>query len=222
MDRRDSYRTPIARTGLSLAQVPLRPAAAWWRVALQLSSEEATLRFVVLPDRVLTLIVTRSLVRAGLCPISRIALRRKVADCHRYLSDANQPDRAGKALADLSAAIQIESAVSILPSRGGPPPVSFADDSLLGIPFAALPCGSRLPFPIALLFPPALEFAARPTRPDIRLRPFVPPRLARWRRSITPASGRIGRSTDVRRLVPPPPSDAASRKSRGGARCALR
>jgi tetratricopeptide (TPR) repeat protein len=104
-------------------------------------ADTATLKFLVLPDRVLAIVRTRFRLRFGVSPVSRGQLRGLVRTWHEWITGLRtggdfQAESAAVAR-DLGAALQIGSALDLLSSRVKSLRI-IPDDSLHGFPFAAL------------------------------------------------------------------------------------
>lgn len=143
MDRIDEYKTYIVRDAYDISSARSAVRISWWRKALQIPPCQAVLRFLVLPDRILTLVFTRGTVHVGVSPVAAVRLRENVSDLHIGLSQTNGTIRAEAGLAALSRALQIEAALSVVP-----PSVSklmiIPDDSLHGVPFSMIRIGSKI------------------------------------------------------------------------------
>jgi CHAT domain-containing protein len=104
-------------------------------------SDAATLKFLVLPDRVVIIQRSRFRLQFGVSSVSRMQLRDLVRSWHEWTtglrSGADLHAEAEAAAAEIGDKLQITSAISTLPSRVKSLRI-IPDDSLHGFPFAAL------------------------------------------------------------------------------------
>jgi tetratricopeptide (TPR) repeat protein len=129
----------------------------------------ATLKFLVLPDRVLVIVRTRFHLRFGVSPVSRLDVRELVRAWHEWTTGLRengdfQAESAAVAR-NVGAALQIAGALDSLPRRVTSLRI-IPDDSLHGFPFAALKYDGKY-----LLERFALSIRASERQPSRRPRP---------------------------------------------------
>ncbi len=115
-------------------------SAARW--LLGHARDEATLRFVVLPDSVLVVRAYRFSLTFGVCPITRIQVREGVRRWHEALLEGGGTQRANLVIEELAGALQIPAMIAGLPERVRRLTI-IPDDSLYGVPFAAIRVGGQ-------------------------------------------------------------------------------
>lgn len=111
----------------------------WWRER----RDRATIGYLVLPDRLLVACWCGWTGRFAVRPVTRIALREMVAELHYVLSSAGSESDVQRVTQTLSQALGLDALVDSLPPRVTTLRM-IADDSLRGVPFAALPAGGAV------------------------------------------------------------------------------
>lgn len=108
---------------------------------LALRRHEASLKFLVLPDRVLLIQRTRFRVRFGVSPISRLTLRALIKEWHEWTSGLRTGGdflaESAQSARHLDTALQLTTALALLPRRVTSLRIA-PDDCLHGFPFAVL------------------------------------------------------------------------------------
>jgi tetratricopeptide (TPR) repeat protein len=158
----DRYKSFMARQALSHeVDIPVADSFTrrfgFLRRLLFVPRHEATIAFLVLPDRVLTVVQRRGCSEFGVAVVSRLALREIVRRWHvalgyesavRDLGSLPGPLREpkqeglGAIATELTCALELDRALTDLPAAVTT--VRFVPDDILhGFPFAALPLGDR-------------------------------------------------------------------------------
>lgn len=147
----DRHRAGLtARYAPGRADEPARATGAHhiglWRRLLNVPRHQATLVFVVLPDRLLLIWSTWLRMGFAVSPVTRIALREEVRRWHEHACGALRPDHSSpegtEILARLAQLLQLDAVLESLPTKISRL-VCVADDVLHGLPFAALPYRGR-------------------------------------------------------------------------------
>lgn len=157
LTRIDAYKAYITRRQ-TLENDPLPPAPAptlpWWKRLLFHPGDQATISFLVLPDRVLIVYNTRFQLRCRITYISRIELRERVQQLYRLAirggggrsigqpkkQEAWSPDARAEAqslLAQVVDLLQLDDILAELPARVKRLRI-VPDDILNSLPFAAV------------------------------------------------------------------------------------
>jgi CHAT domain-containing protein/tetratricopeptide (TPR) repeat protein len=136
----DRYRSEIGQRQAGAPPAATRPHRGKLLVwLLKHGWRNATIRFVVLPDRVIQISARGLFIDLTVSPLSRILVRQRIADWHKSIIEL-RPDEAQVAMRRIAGDLGIEQALHKLPKRVRQ--ISFVpDDALHGLPFAALQFG---------------------------------------------------------------------------------
>jgi CHAT domain-containing protein/tetratricopeptide (TPR) repeat protein len=140
LQKLDEHKEKRLRQALDISDVVQSMRGSWWSRLLRYPRGRAVVSFLVLPDRVFIGCIWRFGADFKVCPVSRIEARELVSQFHHHLVSDEGDKAAISILRSIAAAIEIEALLSGLPSHVRS--LSFIpDDTLFGIPFAALPIG---------------------------------------------------------------------------------
>jgi CHAT domain-containing protein len=150
LHRLDDHHRRLARrvvAGKGVADPPSEPEIPWWRWLWRQPRDASTVSFLVLPDRVITTCSRWLALDFGVCPLTRVELRRRVGQWHELAARYFQGEAVSRAAFDecsseLAGALQLPPLLDRLPGRVRHLRIT-ADDSLHGFPFAALRLGNR-------------------------------------------------------------------------------
>ncbi len=150
MQHIDQYKGSIARDylhGRKTARIN-PPVPLWWYL-LAHPPQQATISFLVLPDRVLLVNAQWLSLDFSISPVTRIQIREQISQWHDLISRAYLPRIGGEPAADMVSrahehAVELANALQLSNLLGNFSPhvralTFIPDDSLHGFPFAALP-----------------------------------------------------------------------------------
>lgn len=142
LQRIDHFRKGVVENSITDAQRDSRLGSSSLSLGWRFAGPTALIRFLVLPDRVVILSVSRGRIHAGITAVTRIQVREQVGRIHAALRDSG-PAGFAKEMRHLADLLQWRPLLGKLSPR-----VSrlfiLPDDSLHGVPFSAMSISSEL------------------------------------------------------------------------------